>query len=150
MDRLIIALDALLEDGGIVDDVVVTAAAYGAWPKRANGLGIRPYDELVELIRGARAVITHGGPASIFMAISAGHIPVVVPRDPSFQEHVDGHQLRFAAWLADRCPIDVVTEMNQLGPAVRKRLASGADRRPEPSVPVEAIERLRAILSRRE
>lgn len=48
----------------------------------------------------ATAVVCHGGPATIAEARRAGHLPVVVPRDPSFGEHVDDHQLRFARRLA--------------------------------------------------
>ena len=57
-------------------------------------------DELETLLLRAQAVVTHGGPGLIMEARAAGHTPVVVPRDPAFGEHVDGHQLRFTTRIA--------------------------------------------------
>ena len=149
MDRLIVALDDLVDEGQVTEEIVITSAAYRVRPRHARGLGIRPYDELVEMIRGATIVITHGGPASIYMAIAGGHVPIVVPRDPAFQEHVDGHQLRFATWLGGQREIAVVTDMERLGAAIAARSTSGVAGDLEPPVPVEAIAKLRAILTRR-
>lgn len=52
---------------------------------------------LGERLRQASVVVCHGGPATITEARSAGHVPIVVPRDPTLGEHVDDHQQRFAA-----------------------------------------------------
>jgi UDP-N-acetylglucosamine transferase subunit ALG13 len=51
-------------------------------------------------LASADVVVCHGGPATITEARQAGHIPLVVPRDPRRGEHVDDHQLRFARRLA--------------------------------------------------
>jgi UDP-N-acetylglucosamine transferase subunit ALG13 len=147
MDRLIVGLDRLLASGELNDEVIITAAAYGQRPSLARGLGIQPFDVLTDMARTAKAIITHGGPASIALALSAGHSPVVVPRNPALREHVDDHQLRFAAWLAERRDITVVLEMDTLGDALREALARQADRPRNPPVPAEAITRLRAILA---
>ncbi|WP_308167627.1 glycosyltransferase [Catellatospora tritici] len=52
-------------------------------------------------LREAGLVVCHGGPATITEARRAGHIPVVVPRDPTRGEHVDDHQQRFAAHMGE-------------------------------------------------
>ena len=114
MDRLIVALDEILAASELDDEIIITAAVYGKRPVRAHALGIQPFDVLTEMARTARAVITHGGPASIALALSAGHVPIVVPRNPSLREHVDDHQLRFARWLAERRNITVVLHMDEL------------------------------------
>jgi UDP-N-acetylglucosamine transferase subunit ALG13 len=147
MDRLIVALDGILASGAVDDEIIIQAAAYGQRPSLARALGIQPYDVLVEWAHTARAIITHGGPASIALALAAGHSPVVVPRDPAFGEHVDDHQLRFAAWLAERRDITVVYEMDKLGEALQKTLSRQEHRPLNPYVPGEAIERLRSILA---
>jgi UDP-N-acetylglucosamine transferase subunit ALG13 len=147
MDRLIVALDGILASGAVDDEIIITAAAYGQRPSLARALGIQPYDVLVEWARTARAVITHGGPASIALALAAGHSPVVVPRDPALGEHVDDHQLRFAALLAERRDITVVLEMDELGRALQETLSRQEHGPLNPHVPVEAIERLRSILT---
>jgi UDP-N-acetylglucosamine transferase subunit ALG13 len=147
MDRLVIALDSLLETREIVDEVLFTAATYGHRPVRAKALGIQPYETLVKMMEDASAVITHGGPASIAMALSAGHIPVVVPRNPALHEHVDDHQVRFAQWFAKRRGIEVVLEMEDIGPAIARTLGRRRKGPRQRFEPTQAIERLRSILN---
>lgn len=147
MDRLVVALDELLESGRLDEEVVITAAAYGRLPDRARALPVQPFDVLSEMTRTARAIITHGGPASIALALSEGHAPIVVPRDPRLQEHVDDHQIRFANWLATRRDIAVVSEMSSLEGALRVALEREARSTHKPPVPIEAIDRLRVIIS---
>ena len=57
------------------------------------------HDELQRLFATADVVVTHGGPATITQARAAGHVPVVVPRQPALGEHVDDHQVLFARRL---------------------------------------------------
>ena len=57
------------------------------------------HDELQLLLASADVVVTHGGPATITQARGAGHVPVVVPRQPALGEHVDDHQVLFARRL---------------------------------------------------
>lgn len=147
MDRLIVALDRILASGELTDEIIITAAAYGQRPTLARALGIQPFDVLSDMARTARAIVTHGGPASIALALSAGHSPVVVPRNPALREHVDDHQLRFADWLATRRNITVVVDMDKLGEALRDAVTRQAHGPRDPHVPAEAIARLRSILS---
>jgi len=51
---------------------------------------------MVETIKKAHVVICHGGAGTVFLALSLGKIPILIPRDASFGEHVDNHQLEFA------------------------------------------------------
>ncbi len=48
----------------------------------------------------ARVIVLHGGSSSFLLARGLGRTPIVVPRDPGHDEHVDDHQLRFARHLA--------------------------------------------------
>nr|WP_304515681.1 sulfotransferase [Cellulomonas sp. APG4] len=66
-----------------------------------------PPRELAALVAEADVVVTHGGPGTMADARAAGHLPVLVPRDPALGEHVDGHQQRFATW-AERKGLTVV------------------------------------------
>ena len=54
-----------------------------------------------EAIQRARVVVTHAGPATIMDVLEQGKVPLVVPRDPEYGEHVDAHQIRFAGRLGD-------------------------------------------------
>lgn len=80
--------------------------------------------ELGDLLAGVDAVITHGGPGLIMEARAAGHHPIVVPRDPTLGEHVDGHQQDFAARLAAEGSIRTVTSPDELADAVAHALAA--------------------------
>ena len=50
-------------------------------------------------LASAAVVISHGGPSTIMGARGAGIRPIVVPRDHTLGEHVDGHQLAFCEHL---------------------------------------------------
>lgn len=68
-------------------------------PGAGTGFAFCDHDRLQELLGLADAVVSHGGPATITEARRYGHVPVVVPRDPTLGEHVDGHQQAFARRL---------------------------------------------------
>ncbi len=57
-------------------------------------------EEFERRIRDAELVILQAGGGAVLTAVSAGHVPVVVPRRPEFGEIVDDHQVRNAAHLS--------------------------------------------------
>lgn len=71
-----------------------------------------------EWLDWADVAIVHAGPGTIAAARRAGHLPVVLARDPSLGEHVDDHQQRFARWVADRSLGLVVDQSHELADAV--------------------------------
>lgn len=80
------------------------------------------FDELRDAMDRATLVVTHGGPATIGDALEMGQRPIVVPRDPARAEHVDGHQQRFAKFMAENGQVDVAKEMDDLEAVVVRRL----------------------------
>lgn len=92
-------------------------------PVVAAGHDFLPHAELLDLMRGAAVVVSHAGPGTIMDARRAGHRPVVVPRDPTLGEHVDGHQLRFARTLAEADSASVATTRIRLEELIRQTLA---------------------------
>jgi len=84
------------------------------------------HDELDAAMAGARVIVTHGGPASITEARRHGHVPIVVARDPSYDEHVDNHQMLFTARMAGLGLIRLCTTEEDLTEAVDKGLADPA------------------------
>lgn len=68
-------------------------------PRHAEGHALLPHVELQQLMAGADVLVTHGGPATICEAWRHDRMPVVVPRDPTLREHVDGHQQSFSRRL---------------------------------------------------
>ena len=57
---------------------------------------------MIKYVKTADIVITHGGPSSFIMPLQFGKIPVVVPRQEKFKEHVNNHQLEFAESVNER------------------------------------------------
>lgn len=111
-DRLLRALDALPGD-----ERVVIQSGYSTYaPTRCAAEKMMPFDRVQALMAEARIVVTHGGPASIMQALAHGKVPIVVPRQSGFGEHVDDHQVRFAKRIADR--VLVVVDIEDLAPTI--------------------------------
>lgn len=73
------------------------------------------------MIKDARIVITHGGPASFLNVMSKGKIPIVVPRLSEFNEHVNNHQLIFVQQLIERgYDISLVNPIGELSKIMRQ------------------------------
>lgn len=116
-DRLLRALDELVLAGALTEPVVIQSGYATYTPRACTAEAMIPFDRLQELMAEARIVVTHGGPASIMQAFAHGKVPVVVPRQSAFGEHVDDHQVRFARKMADR--VLVVEDIADLGPTLR-------------------------------
>ena len=110
------------------DDQVTVQHGSSAPPARARGVAVVAPAELDGLMRGADVVITHGGPGTISAARAAGHVPLILPRDPSHGEHVDDHQMRFSAW-ADEHGLGSRADLGTLDERVARALGSGGTRR---------------------
>ena len=102
-NRLLGALDALVASGALGDEEVICQSGYcDIQAPNVTCHKQLPFDELQDLMARARIIITHGGPASIMQALAHGTIPIVVPRQADFGEHVDNHQCRFAEKMSAR------------------------------------------------
>lgn len=99
-DRLVEAAEAYARQTG--ERVVVQRGPSAvATPSCESYAWLSPAD-LEALADGARALVTHGGPGSIFLAWERALPVIVVPREAARGEHVDDHQVRFAEHLGDR------------------------------------------------
>lgn len=96
-----------------------------------------PAAELASMMAEADAVVCHGGPGTISLALQNGHRPIVMARDPSLGEHVDDHQMRYVAKLAAAGTIDSVQSYDEL-----LRLLAAPRPRTEGGVSVETAEAL--------
>lgn len=99
MERVLIEIDKLIEEGTINEEVFAQIGYSNYNPKNYKYKKMIGYDDMDLYVRSARIVITHGGPGSIFHPLRYKKIPIVIPRDPKFNEHVDNHQILFARRL---------------------------------------------------
>ncbi len=78
------------------------------------------YSRFVELIRSARVVICHGGPATLFLCLQyAKRKPFVIPRLRFYGEHVDNHQLYFVKYLRKQATIvTTIREQNIMSDSI--------------------------------
>jgi len=125
-DRLLRAVDSIESD----EPVVVQHGPSQIRPAGATCVGYLSFDELVEQIRGARVVITHGGVGSVVVALMHERRPVVVPRLARFGEAVDDHQLAFGRRLRADGLITLVDDVSRLGEALPR-----SDRHETPAIP---------------
>jgi UDP-N-acetylglucosamine transferase subunit ALG13 len=76
--------------------------------KNTDAFGQIPFNKMIDYLKKARIVITHGGPATIFLVLKHNkNKPLVIPRMKKFGEHVDDHQVYFTELFKKRRLIEV-------------------------------------------
>lgn len=118
-NRLIQKIDELKRDGMIQDNVIIQTGYSTYEPQYCQWSKLIPYQQMVQNVENARIVITHGGPASFIMPLQIRKIPIVVPRQHQFNEHVNNHQVEFAKNVAKRMgTIIMVEDIETLGEVI--------------------------------
>lgn len=120
-DRLIEKIDKLVLHGKIEEEVIIQSGFSTYTAKGCITKKLIPYSEMIKNIEEARIVITHGGPATFVVPLQMGKIPIVIPRQKKFNEHVNDHQLEFAKMVSERQGnIIVIEDINELEVAINK------------------------------
>jgi len=97
-----------------------------AAPTSAAGADLIPHSELLDMLRTATVVVSHGGPSTVMDIRACRRYPLVVGRNPAMGEHVDEHQMRFAEHLAKHGMATQVDTEEQLHGLIDKGLADPA------------------------
>lgn len=117
-NRLIKKVDELKRDGVIQEDVIMQTGFSTYEPKYCEWSKLIPYQQMIKNVEDARIVITHGGPASFIMPLQIGKVPIVVPRQHKFDEHVNDHQVEFARNVAERMgtiiPVEDIEKLEEV------------------------------------
>jgi UDP-N-acetylglucosamine transferase subunit ALG13 len=119
-DRLLRAVDALALD----EELVVQHGPSAVRPAGARCVGFLPFDEVVEHVRRARAVVSHGGIGSVLVALAEGKRPLVVPRLARYGETVDDHQVESVRRLDEAGLVTAVPDPALLPSALRRPAAA--------------------------
>lgn len=101
-ERLIREIDELKGNGTIKEDVFIQTGYTDYVPKNCEWSKLVSFKDMDNKVSEARIVITHGGPASFIAPLQKGKIPIVVPRQFEFDEHVNNHQVDFAKQVEKR------------------------------------------------
>lgn len=119
-NRLIECIDYLKKDGLIQDEVIVQTGFSTYVPQYCLWREFLPFSEMEKNVLDARIVITHGGPASFIMPLQLGKVPIVVPRQYEFGEHVNNHQVEFAKAVSEKMgSIISIEDINKLGETIK-------------------------------
>lgn len=83
-----------------------------------------PHADLLRRFAEATAVVSHGGPSTVMDARMSGRFPIVMARNPAYEEHVDDHQMRFADHLKKHGVADVVDTKQGLFDALERAMTN--------------------------
>lgn len=116
-------------DGLRLEEEVIIQSGYSDYvPKYCKYEKMLPYQKMVELVEKARIVVTHGGPSSIMLPLQMGKMPIVVPRQKEYGEHVNDHQLEFVRKISESIDIIPVYDIQDLGEIIRRYESIAAGR----------------------
>ena len=101
-NRLIKKVDDLVANGNIKEKVIVQTGFSTYIPEHCEAHKMKKKKKMQQALKDARIVITHGGPSSFIEALQFGKVPIVVPRQEKFHEHVNNHQVDFTKLIAER------------------------------------------------
>jgi UDP-N-acetylglucosamine transferase subunit ALG13 len=118
-DRLVEEVDRIKGAGRLADRVFIQTGYSTYRPRFCEHREFISFREMMDRTESARLVITHGGPGSIMPVIYLGKIPVAVPRQKRFNEHVDNHQVSFCRKIAAKGKIIAVYEIAELEQKIR-------------------------------
>jgi len=116
--RLIKKMDEIA--GKVDEEVVMQIGTVPYEPQSAKYFRYAPYQENLSYFQKASLVVGHGGTGTILNALRFQVPIVVVPRRHDYGEHVDDHQVELAQQLKGNELIEVVYELEDLEPAVKK------------------------------
>jgi len=148
-DRLVRWVDTWLADGGGERArCLVQTGRSQVRPELAETVDFLAYSEMESAVRDATAVVTHGGPGSIALAVALGKRPLVVPRRKSLGEHVDDHQVIFARRIAQEGTIELAESEDAFQATLDRLLATSpaAAGIVDPAQPLEAVARFEALV----
>lgn len=95
-NRLFAVMDNDIKSGAITDEVFAQIGVSEYAPKFFKYKRYMPFDEVLKFVRESDIVISHAGVGTVILCLKEGEIPIVLPREENFKEHVDDHQVEFA------------------------------------------------------
>jgi UDP-N-acetylglucosamine transferase subunit ALG13 len=114
--RLIKEMDRIA--GKIDEEVIMQISHIEYKPKNAKYFSFASNEEIEELYKNARVVVSHAGVGCIISTLKHNKPIIVVPRRKEYGEHFDDHQVDIARELEREGKISVVWDVRELGEAL--------------------------------
>lgn len=114
-DRLLKAVDELVANGTIKDEVFAQSGASNYEPEHYESKDFLNREEFQHVMEHSTIVITHGGTGAIISAIKCGKKVVAVPRLKKYGEHIDDHQLQLITQFTKSNLISSCEDVSKLG-----------------------------------
>ena len=125
--RLLESIDHALTDTSNTESLIVQSGAtnYHFQYPHTHQLSEVSFPKLLTLLQTCRLAIIHGGASTIFQALKySSSLPLVVPRQPKFHEHLNDHQLIFARHLSRKYHFPINLDPDKLSHQIQLLLTS--------------------------
>jgi len=99
-NRLIKALDDAVLQGRVKDKVFAQTGSSGYLPTSFPYIKFMSFNDMKTNIERSEIIVSHAGVGTTILALSMGKVPIIFPRKRCFGEHLDDHQLEFAAKMS--------------------------------------------------
>lgn len=118
-DRLLEAIDRLVEKGEVEDKIVAQIGQSAYEPKHYEWYRFLDRDAFKNYQAEADLIISHAGTGALVGALKLEKQVISVPRLAKYGEHIDDHQTQVSGALAGEGYLREVLEMETLGEAIR-------------------------------
>ncbi|MBR0510049.1 MAG: beta(1,3)galactosyltransferase EpsH [Clostridia bacterium] len=127
-DRLLKAVDALVENGTITEPVFAQTGYSDYQPQHFDFEPFMSREAFAEKTAQADIVITHGGTGAIIGAVKQGKKVIAVPRLKKYGEHVDDHQTQLLEQFTELGLICACDDCEKLADALQEVKATTYNR----------------------
>ncbi|MBU5687912.1 MAG: PssE/Cps14G family polysaccharide biosynthesis glycosyltransferase [Candidatus Aenigmatarchaeota archaeon] len=121
-NRLIKKIDELVGKGKIKEEVIIQIGHSTYIPKYTKWFRFDSYENMKELTKKCRILITHGGVGSILTGLMFKKTIIAVPRMKKFKEHIDDHQVELIKELSKDGKIIPIFDLNDIENAINKKI----------------------------
>ena len=119
-NRLLQAIEKNIKEGNIKEKVIVQAGCTKFSTDLMEVFDLIPKEDIEELKKKARIIITHGGVGSILSCVKLGKKVIAVPRLAKYNEHVNDHQRQLVEKFNKEGYIIGVENLEKLSEALYK------------------------------
>lgn len=113
-NRLLKAISKEIKDGSIKDKVIAQTGFTSYKGNEIEAFDYKPKEELLELMKEADVIITHGGVGTIIECINMEKRIIVAPRLKRYKEHTNDHQLQITKEFSQKGYVLPLYSMKEL------------------------------------